>query len=1094
MNTKKYLPVPYTGSGSGKGGKKPTIEKDTLFSRDHLEAVLGFGEGVNYGLVNGLNSIKFNDELLSFNDKIDIKDIFLSWRMGYEDDAPIEYLLRGENTLISTQQKTLIAGYTETYLTPVQLRGQVRYIQLRLLVQALIRGDDKGNQRKNAVAFLIRYKPSQASSSEWRYVNRSTNSNTYRSLMVDSAKAYARDKGLTWELLSKEQQEEMISNAESVQDDAANVQIVTEVNYQDTSYRGFGFEGAIKSVYIKKVITQKQIVDSALTGTSYTRDNTYIITGKTASGYIHELTIPVPTIDNDDWVVEVMRVTPEYPQTEQYNRRTVGIQEVSAVLASYRKYPRTVLAHLVAPYSDQFTAVGDISAEMYGLLLDVPTNYNGFTHQFDTSQLWLGTYKKAWSNNNVWVLREAIMNPDWGKRRYEPNLMIDDASFYKWAQYCDIQLPSLANPAEFVYRHTFNDVITDVRDLDSFIKYVCSSFRGSLSERNGVYYLTVDTLEESKFFVTPEMISDIGYTYSKTELSTRWNQVKVSFQNEALDYADDFRILSDSASILKNGLITGTVQPVGCTDLSQAIRHAAYALLTNSRETTLVSFQVPRLGLFLNKFDSFLLFDPSTERGYSSRVERYDVIGDKNRLKVRYKVGFANGTPIKVVIHTVNGLRHYPAVVFNDYNIDINVNDYGVPTIIPDMPIGYYQVGDLERMPKEFKVLNITDDGTGDGLMYTVEASIQYPEKHAKVDYLTNSDPVIKFSNETFEVAFNRIEPPKNVRLRVMDFASKNGQPLYRLNFEEVPNAESYEATWYYSDEDGNRFSQVVYTSNSNLYPAMPANNIPITFELVAIASDGRRSRPVYLLRFIPKLMAAEDTNLASSVSSYGFYKEGGDWWFQAIWQPFSAVIQNKYSAVSMVFSSSYNPSIAYASATFTDLVYRNSVAKIGAIQNLIGSNSSPTQDYTFAVNAKFNLKAQNGVLDVLDNALSSVYGLTPTVIAAPTITSVQRIASEDPLKTGLKITVFMPDAHVNKMLNFTDLCLVFTGTTEEGVEKTIAATYGTQDSHVANDQSITIKFTLEEEVLLGKVIKVQHKSKPVHIIPFQSVMVQSSY
>ena len=1095
MSDKKYLPVLYSGAG-GKGEKKPTIEKDTLFSRDHLEAVIGFGEGVYYGLVNGLNSVKFNDELLSFNDTVNIKDIFLSWRMGYEDDAPIEYFLRGENTVISSQQKTLIASYPETYLTPVPLRGQIRYAQLRLIVQALVRGDDKGNQRKNTIGMLIRYKPTQAPESAWRYVNRSTNSNNYRSLMIDSAKAYARDQGLIWELLTKEQQEEMIDLAESIQDDAASATTETTVDVKViNNYRGFGL-GFNSAPIIFKIVTQKQIIDSAIAGTTYTADQIYLISGKTTSGYIHELTIPLPPLANDDWVIEVMRVTPEYPQTEQYSRRTIGIQEVSAVLASYRHYPRVALAHLVAPFNDQFSAIGDISAEFYCKLIDIPTNYNGFTHQLDTSQLWLGTYKKAWSNNNVWVLREAIMNPDWGKRRYEPNLLIDDASFYKWAQYCDIQLPSLGDPNQVVYRHTFNDVITDVRDLDSFIKYICSSFRGSLTERNGVYYLTVDTSEESKFFITPEMISDTGYTYAKTELNTRWNQVKVSFQNADLDYSDDFRILSNAASIERNGLISGSVQPVGCTDLSQAIRHAAYALLTNSKETTLVSFQVPRLGLFLNKFDSFILFDPSVGRGYSSRVERYDVIGDKNRLKVRYKVGFANGTPIKVVIHTVNGLRHYPAVVFNDYNIDINVNDYGVPTIIPDMPIGYYQLGDVDNMPKEFKVLNVSDEGTGDGLMYTVEAAIQYSEKHSRVDYLSNSDPEISFSSETFEVAFNRIEPPRNVRLRIIDFASKDYQPLYRLNFEEVTNASSYEATWYYSDEDGNRFSQIVYTSNSNLFPAMPANNIPINFELVAIAADGRRSRPVYLLRFIPKLMAVDDVNLATAVSSYGFYKEGADWWFQIIWQPFSALIVENYSGVAATFKTSANPNLVFAPPDNSFISSRMSVVKVGSLNNLLGQGvTTPTQDFNLIVNATFNLKKDPNFSDILDNALNSVYGLTPTVIVAPNIKSTQRITDPDPLKTGLKITVFMPDAMNNLMLGLGDYNLVITGTTEIGVEKSIDFSQLSSDPY-ANypDGGMDRVFTLNEPVLIGYPIKIQHKNRPDQVIPFQSIEVSSAY
>lgn len=1120
MSLPKHLPVvfnpsnnSYSGAGGKGGGSKPKLEKDSLFSRDHLEAVLGFGEGVFYGLVDGLNSVKFNDEPLAINNKIDIKDIYLSWRMGYEDDAPIEYFLRGENSIISSQQKMLTAGFVESYSTQPSLRGQIRYIQLRLIIQALLKGDDKGNQYKSSVAFLIRYKAVTENDSYWRYVTTSTNNSNYKSLMIDSAKAYAADEGLDWDSLSIQEKNDIIEKSENIVNDYEGTVIEQPATSTIFFIRGFG------NTIVNRITVSNQKNNSgeSVNGTSYNEDQVYIISGKTSSGYVHELTLPVPPLAEDDWVVEVMKVTPEYPLSEQYSRRTVGISEVSAILAEYRQYPRTVLAHIVAPYDNQFDSIGDISAEFYCRIIDIPTNYNGFEHSYNENDLWLGTYKKGWSNNNVWVLREVLMNPDWGKRRYEPNIMIDDASFYKWAKYCDVRLDSIVKVGAKVYRHTYNDVVTDIRDLDSFIKYICSSFRGSLSERNGVYYLTVDTAMEARFFVIPEMISDVGYTYAKTELNTRWNQVRVAFQNEELDYTDDFRILSDAASIQKYGLITGEVQPIGCTDLSQAIRHAAYALLTNSRETTLVSFQLPRIGLFLNKFDTFILCDPAVDWGYSARIESYTMgFSNIGYIKLRYPAGLPNGSQIKCMVHNHIGIIHYNAIIHDEFTIHIDIGVYGHPPLDADMPIAYY-LPESDNRPREFRILNIEDEGTGDALLYTVEASIIYSQKYSRVNNFSNLDPEIKFSSETFERVFNRVDAPTNLRLRIIDFASKNGSPLYRINFEEVANATSYEATWYYSEEDGSKFTQLIYSNNSNLYPAMPDNNVPISLELVAISADGKRSRPSYLLRYIPKLMSAEDIDLTAPISSYGFYKSNGVWFFHISWKYYNPSIINNYTRTVSTLKLSANPDKVYISGSLSGgdvegrIVDKSNVFELGtSLIDVIGKNELPLdKDFTLTVTTKFEIKGKPNYYDSGTEPLIASYGETPTKVIAPVVSNIQ-IKSDyndstgnHPVPSGsvsLAFDLLLPDADTNLTIRageYEKYSLEIMGETDVGVIEPLTFTTTLGDFETDTYPSLLLHIRLEGSkatVLTGKSIKVRHINNTDQVIPFKSDWIEFNY
>lgn len=1084
----KFELIPYTGAGGGKGGSKPKIDKDTLFSRDHLEAVVAFGEGVYYGLVDGLNSVSFNGEYLSYKEKIDVKDLYLSMRLGYEDDAPIEYFLGGENFVISSAQKELLFDRPETYHTPRELRGKVRFIQLRLIVQGLFFGNSKGDLRTNAVAFQIRYKRASAPSSSWVYVSQSTNSTTHKSLILDAAKTQAREEGKIWEFLSSAEKNEIIEECEKV---------IVSQDYATTTgsiivSKRFGVtDPNLRFIVITKITNKKHVILDSYDSSKFNDDDLYFISGKTSSGYVHELTLPVPTIDDDDWVVEIVKATKEYPPDEAYSRRTVGISEVSAILAKYRHYPRTVLAHIVAPYDTQFQAVGDVAAEFYCLLIDVPTNYNGFLHRYDESSPWLGDYKKAWSNNNVWVLREVIMNPDWGLRRYEPNIMVDNASFYKWAKYCDEQLVTIEGEKSLGFRHTFNDVISNPRNLESFIGYVCSSFRGSLEERNGVYYLTVDTHREPRFFVTPETISDVGFTYSKTELGTRWNQVKVSFQNQELDYEDDVRIISDKASIQKYGLITGEIQPVGCTDLSQAIRHGAYALFTNSQETTLVSFQIPRLGLYLEKFDNFYICDPDLNWGHHSRI----VSLDSDRITLLHPSKLPPDSKVTILSHSATGIISTGATLQNSTTLVLDSNVASYPTLYKNDPICYFLSSSIDR-PRIFRVLNVSDEGTGDGLMYTVEASSVAMDKYIKVDHLDSDSQELTFSSESFETIFGRIAPPENLRVQILDYATKNGAPVYRVMFDESEGATFYEASWYLSEGDGDVFTQEIFGSRAEVSPAFPDNGIPINFSLVAVAADGKRSRPVHLLRYTPTVSQG-DLEVRVSVSSWGFYPLNSGYSFFAVFHDFDLnPLGSRFSGLRSTLTLSSNPNHGYQSRGFT--VGESARGKAATVVDFDVNYQDiilPRDEVqTVSLALELSLKDNPSVFEFVKDKFEGSYGRNkPTKMAKPSRRLVTRMDTytdsfgrEHPVPVGfvgLKVRLEMPDLSSNPLLSsVSDFFLHVTGVTS------LDPYYSKKfDLNIVRLSASMVEFSLQGYVVENAPLIIKHKSYPDYLVPFES-------
>lgn len=976
-----YPIVPYVGSG--KSGSSSKVEDDNLFSRDYLEAVLGFGEGVYHGLVDGVASIEINGEKVVITNEVDdeetysISDAYLSWRLGYEDDDPIKYFLKGETSVVSSDNKELIFGNSESYLTSQSLRGKINYLQLRLIVQALFSGDSKGNVNNNSVALLIRYKPATGTEDDWRYVTKNSVDLLRQSTLLDTAKNHVASLGLTWENLTNKEKEYYTKASE---------EIVSEITYTEETSIGTPVvtsNGRGGFTYNYKVVTTTRLnqLQNSADNTDYDTSALYFITGKTTSGYIHEITLPVPILENDDWQIQIMKCTKEYNADEAYSKRTIGIQQITAILATQRQYPRTVLAHLVAPYTDQFSTVGDVRAEFYCKLIEVPTNYNSFAHTYDESNLWLNTYKSAWSDNPVWILREVIMNIDWGMRRYESSLKVDDASFYTWAKYCDEQLIHISDSTKKVQRHSFNDEITELRDLKSFLTYICSCFRGSLTERNGVYYLTVDTYKEPKFFLTPDMITDVGYTYSKTELSTRWNRVKVEFQNEALDYEDDTRYVSNNKSILTYGVIEGSVQPIGCTDLTQAIRAAAYALLTNSTETILMSCSIPRLGLYLETYDTLYVVDPDIGWGYSARIK------SKNGLVLTFKDKLKGdvGTVFNFLYHSPSKVNKITATKVNDYQLMVS-EDSGY--LYEDIPVVYYT--DVNP-PKTFRLVSLADNGTGDGLLYTLQTAIINQDKYDIVDNLTNTTELLDFSVETYETIFNRIYPPTNLKVKLTDFAVKSGFPKYQVEFTPSETAKKYLARWSMSEGLGTEYEQYIYSSGDTVSPAFANDGSPINFELFSVASDGRLSRSTALIRYSPPLVYGEGTIAGVDVTDYGFFVRDNRLYFQVIWSSIKSYAETYITILSNLVLSKDNTvfnSQQDNGLDAKDWSLIENQTNIFSIDDASNINFYKDALYTFKISSKLGLKDPVGYYDEWLTSAVGSYGMVKTKVSAPTFIS----------------------------------------------------------------------------------------------------------
>lgn len=299
---------------------------------------------------------------------------------------------------------------------------------------------------------------------------------------------------------------------------------------------------------------------SSQSGWQYVGDTaTLSITGKTSSGYVKEYNIDVPILANDDWDIKVTKFNPDSSTTNFCDITWESYQEVSNVK---RAYPDTAIVHLLGQSSGQFSSIPQISGIYDGMLFQIPTNYNPYTHTFDETTPWDGTFKEDWTNNPPLVLYNLITNTRYGLAKYFPHVTANRYDFYNAAKWCDEQVPNGKGGTQ--PRYTFNAVLANASPGKALLDYIAGSFNAIVyDDATGMIQLKLDQWREPSILFTPETVTQEGFSYSYSDISTRYNDITVSFLNPDLDYNEDKRRVFDQAAINANGNIPLDFQAVG---------------------------------------------------------------------------------------------------------------------------------------------------------------------------------------------------------------------------------------------------------------------------------------------------------------------------------------------------------------------------------------------------------------------------------------------------------------------------------------------------------------------------------------------------
>ena len=335
------------------------------------------------------------------------------------------------------------------------------------------------------------------------------------------------------------------------------------------------------------------------------------------------------------WRITVHRDTEDDDQRNADGntyRTNFNFSTIVAVIDQKLSYPYSSVL-TVGLRADQYSNLPQVSVEMKGLKIEVPSNYDPVTRIYTGD--WDGTFKLAYSNNPAWVLRDLIVQNRYGLGSYVSSAQVDKWTLYSIAQYCDQKVPAPNGTEE--PRFTCNLVLQTAEEAWNVLQQLSSIFRGLLYYAGGRIVAIQDRPTETVFTFnesnTIEEFSDDGkvsegnFKYSGAAKRARHTVVLASWDDPLDNYQPRVEYIADEEGIARFGYKAMDLRLFGVTSRGQALRAANWALLSEAVLDDTVTFRSNEIGAAVRPGDVVAILDPTkSARRYGGRIR--EVAGD----------------------------------------------------------------------------------------------------------------------------------------------------------------------------------------------------------------------------------------------------------------------------------------------------------------------------------------------------------------------------------------------------------------------------------------------------------------------------------
>ena len=255
-----------------------------------------------------------------------------------------------------------------------------------------------------------------------------------------------------------------------------------------------------------------------------------------------------------------------------------------------------------------------VSAELKGIKVQVPHNYNPATRTYTGAFNGTLSATRQYSNNPVWCLYDVLTTA-----RYGIGLSADDIdiySFYAASVYCDENVNDGQGGLE--PRYTFNASIVERVDAQELVRAIASSFNAFPVWSGGKLGLVQDKPADPVWAFSPaNVVVDVGsdgvesppFDYSQVDESARYSAANIAYIDPDNNWEQEVEEVEDSTLISANGYKPVETAAFGCTSRGQARRMGRWEIFTSSYNDEFVSFQAARDFLPIEVGDVIEIFD-----------------------------------------------------------------------------------------------------------------------------------------------------------------------------------------------------------------------------------------------------------------------------------------------------------------------------------------------------------------------------------------------------------------------------------------------------------------------------------------------------
>ncbi|ENU4645295.1 phage tail protein [Escherichia coli] len=510
--------------------------------------------------------------------------------------------------------------------------------------------------------------------------------------------------------------------------------------------------------------------------------------GKISGEYLEAHIINAP--DEKPFDIRVRRVTAD--STSDLLRNGTRWSSYSEIIDDNLSYPHTAVAGAVIDH-DQYTDTPTRTYHLCGLIVDVPDNYNPETRTY--SGLWLGGFKKAYTNNPAWIFRYLVKNERFGLARHAGYIDVDDGALYTLSQYCDQLVDDGYGGLE--PRVTLNAYITEQMSARDLLDNIAGMFRGIALWDGQRLTVMIDAPQDPIATITNANVVDGAFTRSSIARAECYNAVIVSWTDPENGWEQSKEYVADDELIARDGYNETTLEAFGCTSRGQAYRAGKWLIETAKREPSKFTFKMARDAIHFTPGDIIEILD--NNRAGARLGGR--IVVNSGRVITVDKVDseyIAPGDTISLLDSDGKFKKHQITGVSGN-----KITLASAPAWIRNGTV--FAVSTNAAKPVLCRITSVAE--TENNSVYTIEAAQHDPHKQAVVD----NGAIFEINNDTL----NHFRVPNIENLKVLNVGSETVQcratwetqtTTRRLTFEiRVYNADgavvkSYETTNYSYD------------------------------------------------------------------------------------------------------------------------------------------------------------------------------------------------------------------------------------------------------------------------------------------------------